>query len=341
MLLATVPDTSMTTKAAMMRAVQITRTGAPDVLAVTEVAAPTPDHDEVVIEVAAAGVNFIDTYQRSGLYALALPSILGLECAGTIIAVGSQVVDRSVGERVAVAWAQKPGAYAEQVAVPADRTVPVPDDVDLEVAAALMLQGITAHFLSASTAPLSSEHTVLVYAAAGGVGRLLVQLAKRRGTRVLACTSTDEKAAIVTALGADEVIRYRDVDVPQTVRSLTDGDGVDVVYDSVGAATFDDSLASLKPRGLMVLYGGSSGPVPPLDPQVLAKHGSLYLTRPVISAYIATPEELTWRASILFDLVRSGELDVAIHERYPLQDAGRAHADLESGTTSGKLLLIP
>lgn len=324
-----------------MRAVQITQTGAPEVLAVTEIGAPTPGPDDVVIAVAAAGVNFIDTYQRSGLYPLTLPTVLGMECAGVITAVGDQVKDRAIGDRVAVAWTQEPGAYAEQVAIPADRTVPVPEDIDLETAAALMLQGMTAHFLSASTATLGRDDTVLIYAAAGGVGRLLVQLAKRRGARVLACTSTEEKAAIVTALGADEVIRYRDVDVPQTVRALTDGVGVDVVYDSVGAATFDDSLASLKPRGLMVLYGGASGPVPPLDPQVLARHGSLYLTRPVLAAYIATPEELTWRANTLFDLVRSGDLDVAIHERYPLEDAARAHTDLESGATSGKLLLIP
>lgn len=324
-----------------MLAIRMDRTGGPEVLGLAEIDAPRPGDDQVVVEVAAAGVNFIDTYQRSGRYPRPLPSGLGLECAGTVVAVGDRVQGRAVGDRVAVAWSGEPGAYAEQVAVAAERTVMVPDGVDLEIAAGLLLQGITAHFLSTSTSALGDQDTVLVYAAAGGVGRLLVQLAKRRGARVLACTSTDEKAAAVRALGADEIVRYRDVDVPETVRALTDGAGVDVVYDSVGAATFDDSLACLKPRGLMVLFGGSSGPVPPLDPQVLASHGSLYLTRPSLPHYIATPDELAWRAGALFELVRSGQLDVAVHERYPLADAARAHADLESGTTSGKLLLIP
>jgi NADPH:quinone reductase len=324
-----------------MRAVRIETTGGPEVLAVAEVADPDPGPGQLVVDVELVGVNFIDTYHRSGAYPLELPTGLGLEFSGVVSALGEGVTHRHVGQRVAVAWASEPGAYAERVAVDAERTVVVPDGVALDTATALMLQGITAHFLTTSTYALGRDDTALVYAAAGGVGRTLVQLATRRGARVLACTSTDEKAADVTALGADEVVRYRDVSVPDTVRELTGGQGVDVVYDSVGAATFDDSLASLKPRGTMVLYGASSGPVPPMDPQTLAKHGSLFLTRPKLPDYIATPDELEWRAGALLDLAASGQLDVAIHERYPLEDAARAHADLASGTTSGKLLLQP
>ena len=322
-----------------MRAVQLQETGGPEVLRVEEVDEPSPGPGQVVVDVAAAGVNFIDTYQREGRYPLTLPTGLGLEGAGTVSAVGADVTDRRIGDRVA--WSDGLGSYAERALLPADRTVPVPAGIDLEVAAALMLQGMTAHYLSHSTHRLDREDTALVYAAAGGVGRLLVQLAKRRGARVLACTSTDAKAEIVRELGADEVIRYRDVDVAATVADLTDGHGVDVVYDSVGADTFEASLRSLKPRGLLVLYGASSGPVPPQDPMVLAQHGSLYLTRPSLNAYVATSDELAWRAGTLFDLVAAGPLEVAVHARYPLDGVAVAHRDLESGTTSGKLLLLP
>lgn len=322
-----------------MRAVQIRSTGGPEVLEVVDAPSPRPESGEVVVEVAAAGVNFIDTYHRSGLYPLELPAGVGLEGAGTVTAVGEGVTRRAVGDRVA--WAAARGSYAEQVAVPADACVDVPDGVDLETAAALMLQGMTAHYLTHSTYRLDDEDTALVYAAAGGVGRLLVQLAKRRGARVLACTSTPAKADAVRALGADEVVFYRDVDVPETVREHTGGRGADVVYDSVGAATFASSLRSLQPRGMMVLYGNSSGPVEPFDPQDLNKLGGLYLTRPSLAHYTRTPDELEWRAHSLFELVRTDALDVAVHERYPLPRAARAHADLESGTTSGKLLLIP
>ncbi len=322
-----------------MRAIRIEANGGPEVLELQDIDDPAPAPGEVVVEVAAAGVNFIDTYQRSGAYPGELPAGLGMEGAGTVTAVGDGVTDRSVGDRVA--WASSRGSYAERVTVEADRCVSVPDGVGPDIAAALMLQGMTAHYLTQSTYKLGRDDTALVYAAAGGVGRLLVQLAKRRGARVLACTSTEEKAAEVRRLGADEIVFYRDVDIPGTVRELTDGVGVDVVYDSVGQATFEASLASLKPRGLMVLYGASSGPVPPVDLQVLNQHGSLYATRPSLFHYVATPDELNWRAGALFDLVRAEQLDVLVHERYPLADAGRAHADLESGTTSGKLLLIP
>jgi NADPH:quinone reductase len=322
-----------------MDAIRFERTGDPDVLSLVQLDDPEPGPTEALVEVAAAGVNFIDTYQRSGLYPVGLPSGLGGEGAGTVLAVGDQVRGVEVGDRVA--WSEGLGSYATHAVVEADRLVPVPDDLDLEVAGAVMLQGMTAHYLCHSTETLGSDHTVLVYAAAGGVGRLLVQLAKRRGARVLACTSTEEKAEAVRALGADEVILYRDVDVPATVRELTDGHGVDVVYDSVGADTWEDSLDSLRPRGLCVFFGNASGPVPPLDVRQLAQKGSLFTTRPTLAHYIATHDELTWRASSLFDLLRAGQLDVLIHERYPLAEAARAHTDLESGTTSGKLLLIP
>jgi NADPH2:quinone reductase len=322
-----------------MRAIRVEQQGGPEVLAVTDVPDPEPGPGEVLVQVAAAGVNFIDTYQRSGLYDLELPAVLGLEGAGEVVALGNGVTTREVGD--VVAWAGTRGSYAERVAVPADRCVRVPAGVEPATAAALMLQGMTAHYLTHSTRSLREGDTALVFAAAGGVGRLLVQLAVRRGARVLAATSTEEKAEIVRALGADEVIRYRDVDIPATVRELTGGEGVDVVYDSVGQATFFHSLESLKPRGLLVLFGAASGPVPPIDLQLLNQHGSLFLTRPSLGHYVATTDELEWRAHSLFDLVRSGALDVAVHEHYPLADAARAHTDLESGTTTGKLLLHP
>jgi NADPH:quinone reductase len=323
----------------VVRAVRFSETGGPEVLTVEEVADPDPGPGEVVVAVAAAGVNFIDTYQRSGAYPVELPLTLGSEGAGTVTAVGEGVSHRQVGERVA--WSDGAGSYAEQVVLKAERTVPVPTAVDDDHAAAVMLQGMTAHYLANSTHRLTRDDTALIYAAAGGVGRLLVQLAKRRGARVLACTSTDEKEAEVRRLGADEVIRYRDVDVTDAVRELTGGRGVDVVYDSVGADTFDASLRSLRMRGLMVLFGQSSGRVRPLDLQELNRGGSLFVTRPSLFHYVATPDELEWRASTILDLVAAGDLDVRIHERYALDDAGRAHADLESGTTSGKLLLVP
>ena len=329
----------MTDEERDVRAIRIESNGGPEVLNVQDVAPPTPAADQVLVEVAAAGVNFIDIYQRDGTYPLDLPTVLGLEGAGTVVAVGDEVTDRQVGDRVA--WCDTLGSYADQVAVAADRTVVVPADIDPGVAAAVMLQGMTAHYLTHSTYTLGRDDTALVYAAAGGVGRTLVQLAKRRGARVLACTSTEAKAQDVRSLGADEIVFYRDVDVPDTVAELTDGHGVDVVYDSVGQATFDDSLSCLKPRGLMVLYGASSGPVPPVDPQVLNRSGSLYLTRPGLPNYIATTDELAWRAGALFDLLNAGQLDVAIHDRYPLEAAADAHRDLAAGTTSGKLLLTP
>jgi NADPH:quinone reductase len=322
-----------------MRAVRLHETGGPEVLQVEEVDDPTPGRGQVVVEVAAVGVNFIDTYRRSGAYPIDLPTVLGSEGAGRILAVGEGVEHRHEGQRVA--WWDGNGSYAERVVLDAPRAVPVPDEVDDHLAAAVMLQGMTAHYLATSTHRLTSDDTILVYAAAGGVGRLLVQLAKRRGARVLACTSTDEKEAEVRRLGADEVIRYRDVDIASTVRELTDGRGVDVAYDSVGKDTFAASLASLRPRGLVALYGQSSGAVPPLDLQELNRAGSVFVTRPSLAHYASTTDELEWRARAVFDLVAHGDLDVRIHERYPLEAAAQAHTDLGSGTTSGKLLLVP
>jgi NADPH:quinone reductase len=322
-----------------MEAILLDTHGGPEVLQVAQVPDPVPGPDEVLVEVAAAGVNFIDTYQRSGLYDIDLPGGLGLEGAGEVVAVGAAVTSHQVGDLVA--WCDRRGSYAERVSVPAGRCVRVPPGVEPEQAAALMLQGMTAHYLTYSTRSLRAGETVLAFAAAGGVGRLLVQLAVRRGARVIAATSTPEKAAEVRALGADEVILYRDVDVPKTVRELTGGEGVDVVYDSVGQATFDSSLRSLKPRGLLVLYGASSGPVPPVDLQILNRHGSLFVTRPSLMHHVATTDELEWRANSLFELVRADTLDLRIHDRYPLAETAQAHRDLESGTTSGKLLVLP
>ncbi len=322
-----------------MRAITIQETGGPEVLHYGAVDDPRPGEGQLLVEVAAAGVNFIDTYHRSGSYPLELPVVLGLEGAGVVRAVGAGVEDRSVGE--VVAWADTLGSYAEQVVVAAERTVRVPPTVAPTLAGGVLLQGMTAHYLTHSTFALQEDHTAVVYAPAGGVGRLLVQLAHRRGARVLACTSSDEKAAIARRLGADEVIDYRTTDVPAAVRDLTDGHGVDVVYDSVGRDTFDASLACLRPRGLMVLYGASSGAVPPVDPQVLNRAGSLFLTRPLLRHYTATADELAWRAGAVLDQVASGTLEVEVHARYPLAEASRAHEDLESGTTTGKLILVP
>jgi len=320
-----------------MKAIRFTTTGGPEVLELVDVEPPRPGPGEVLVAVEYAGVNFIDTYHRSGLYPLPLPSGNGLEGVGTITAVGEGVTTREVGQRVA--WADTVGSYAEQVVVPEDRCFLVPDGVDSATACALALQGMTAHYLAFSTFPLGKEHTALIYAAAGGVGRILVQLAVQRGARVLACTSSDEKEAAVRALGAHEVIRYRDVDVAETVRELTDGVGVDVVYDSVGAATWRSSLDSLRPRGLGVFFGNSSGPIPPLDLLELNRRGSLFVTRPKLFDHVATVEELAWRAGALHGLVTAGKIAVDVHATYPLGEAAQAHRDLESGTTAGKLLL--
>lgn len=323
-----------------MRAVVVEQTGGPEALRVVEIDPPEPGEGQVLVEVAGAGVNFIDVYQRTGAYPKQLPFVVGSEGAGTVTAVGSGVRDLAVGDRVAWAMVDDAG-YAEQVLVPADRAVRVPEGVDVETAAALMLQGMTAEFLAESTYPARAGETALLHAAAGGVGLLLTQILAAKGVRVLATTSTGAKAELARGAGADEVIRYTEVDVVAEVRRLTDGRGVDVVYDGVGRTTFDAGLDCLVPRGMMVLFGAASGPVPPVDPQVLNRKGSLYLTRPSIVHYIATREELLGRAGAVLGMLADGRLDVRVGGRYSLEDAGRAHADLEARRTTGKLLVVP
>ncbi|MFL6077673.1 MAG: quinone oxidoreductase family protein [Mycobacteriales bacterium] len=322
-----------------MRAIEVREFGGPEALVVAERERPRPGPNEVVVEVAAAGVNYMDTYQRAGAYQVPLPWVLGAEGAGTVVEAGDSVSGLSEGDTVG--WASAPGSYAEYVVVPADRAVPVPDGVSAEVAAAVLLQGMTAHYLTDSTYPVKKGDPVLVHAAAGGVGLLLVQLAKRRGARVIATVSTEEKERLAREAGADEVIRYTETDFTEEVKKLTAGEGVAVVYDGVGKSTFDGSLASLRVRGMLVLYGQSSGSVPPVDPQRLNTGGSLFLTRPTLAHYTVTTAELRQRAGDLFDAIRAGELDVRIGGTYPLDDARHAHEDLEGRRTTGKLLLIP
>jgi NADPH2:quinone reductase len=323
-----------------VRAVIVEETGGSDKLQVREVDPPRPGAGDLLVDVAAAGVNFIDIYQRKGLYPRDLPFVLGSEGAGTVAAVGTDVTDVAVGDRVA--WGQVENCgYAEQVAVPAARVVPVPEGIDLGLAAAVMLQGMTAQYLCESTFPARSGQTALVHAAAGGVGLLLTQMLAAKGVRVLATTSTEEKAELARGAGAAEVIRYTETDVLAEVRRLTDGRGVDVVYDGVGRSTFDAGLDCLVPRGMMVLFGASSGPVAPVDPQTLNRKGSLFLTRPSLAHHVATREELLSRADSVLGQVASGALDVRVGGRYPLEEASRAHDDLEGRRTTGKLLIIP
>jgi NADPH2:quinone reductase len=319
-----------------MRAVVVPRHGGPEVLTVEDRPSLSPGPGELLVEAAAAGVNFIDTYQRAGVYPVPTPFVPGSEGAGRVAAVGPDVSGVDVGDRVA--WMSALGSYAQQVLVPAEQAVPVPDGLADDVAAGALLQGVTAHYLSHSTYPVAGGDTVLLHAGAGGVGLLLTQLVKQRGGRVISTVSTDEKEALARAAGADEVLRYEGF--ADRVRELTGGRGVDVVYDGVGRATFDDSLSSLRPRGMMVLFGGASGQVPPFDPQRLNAGGSLFLTRPKTAEYIATREELTWRAGDVLDGIASGKLDMRIGGRYPLEEAGRAHDDLESRRTTGKLVLL-
>lgn len=323
-----------------MQAVVVHSPGGPQALVVEERPDPRPEQGQVLVDVRAAGLNYIDVYQRTGKYPLPTPFVAGSEGAGVVAAVGPGIDEVQVGD--AVAWAMVPGAgYAQRVVVPADRLVPVPAGVDLETAAAVMLQGMTAHYLVTSTCPLAEGSVALVHAAAGGVGLLLTQAAVARGARVIGTTSSQEKARLAGEAGASDVIRYDEVDVAEQVRRLTDGRGVDVVYDGVGRATWEGSLDSLRPRGLMVLFGAASGAPDPVDPNVLNTKGSLFLTRPSLAHHIATREELLWRAGDFFDLVQSGALSVRIGARYPLAEAGRAHEDLEARRTTGKSLLLP
>jgi NADPH2:quinone reductase len=321
-----------------MQAIRIHEFGGPEVLRADELPLPEPGPGEARVKLAASGVNFIDIYHRKGLYPGKLPFTLGQEGAGTVDAVGTDVADVKVGDQVAYASVQ--GAYAEYAIVPAARLVPVPMGVPLDQAAAVMLQGMTAHYLAFSTFEIKPGNTALVHAAAGGVGQLLVQIAKKRGARVIG-TASAAKLELARAAGADEVIGYNEEDFEAAVKQLTDGQGVDVVYDSVGKTTFDQSLNCLRPRGYMVLYGQSSGPVPPMDPQVLNARGSLFLTRPTLGHYIATREELLSRANDLFGWIADGELKVAIDATFALTAAADAHRYLEGRNTKGKVLLLP
>lgn len=323
-----------------MRAIQITEAGRPDVLIPTELDDPVAGPGEVLVEVAAAGVNFIDTYQRAGIYPMTLPYVPGMEGAGRVRSIGEGVEGFAVGDRVA--WCEQLGSYAELVAVEAAKAVPVPDGVDDDVAVGALLQGMTAHFLVNDTYPVQPGDDVLVHAAAGGVGLLLTQLAAARGARVIATVSTPEKAELARGAGAAEVIDYTaEDDLAGAVRALTGGTGVAVAYDSVGRTTFDASLDSLRVRGMLVLFGAASGPVPPVDPQRLNRGGSLFLTRPTLFHHVATPEALRARAAAVYHAVADGSLDVRIGHRYPLADARTAHEDLHARRTTGKVLLVP
>ncbi|MEO7746286.1 MAG: quinone oxidoreductase [Actinomycetota bacterium] len=323
-----------------MRAVVVSETGGPEVLVVEERPTPDPGRGEIRVDVAAAGLNYIDVYQRTGAYPLPLPFIAGSEGAGVVSEVGEGVTDVRIGDHVT--WAMAAGAgYAEQVVLPAGRAVPVPEGVDDETAAAALLQGLTVQYLTRSTFPVQAGQTALVHAAAGGVGLLLTQVLTLLGVRVIATTSTEAKAALASAAGADAVIRYDTADVAAEVRELTDGLGVHVVYDGVGAATFQGSIDSLRTRGMFVLYGAASGKVPPVDPAVLQAKGSLFFTRPTLAHYAAERAELLERSGELFGWIRSGELSVRVGARYPLERAADAHRDLEARLTTGKSLIVP
>jgi len=320
-----------------MKAIRVHAVGGPEVLVLEETPSPTPGPKEALVRLSAAGVNFIDIYHRTGLYPLPLPFTPGNEGAGVVEAVGPDVTEVRPGDRVAYAMAT--GSYAELAVVPVFRLVPIPDTVSFETAAAAMLQGMTAHYLAHSTFPLAPGHQALVHAAAGGVGLLLVQMAKKRGARVLGTVSTEAKAEAARRAGADVVIRYTEEDFEAVARRETDGRGLDVVYDSVGKTTFDKSLRSLRPRGLLALFGQSSGPVPPFDPGELAKRGSLFLTRPTLAHYTLDRAELLARAGDVLSWMEKGELEVTIDRTLPLAQAAEAHRLLESRQTSGKLVL--
>ena len=322
-----------------MKAIRVHQLGGPEALSYEDVPEPQPGQDEAVVQVEAIGLNFIDIYYREGLYPETLPFTPGLEAAGTVCAVGSQVREIQVGDRVAFSSAM--GAYAELALVPAWKLVPVPRDVDSQTAAAIMLQGMTAHYLSHSTYRLEPGQTALVHAAAGGVGLLLVQMAKLRGAQVVGTVSTQAKAELAAQAGADHVVLYTEKDFESEVHRFTEDAGVDVVYDSVGKETFEKSLNCLKPRGYLVLFGQSSGPVDPVDPQTLNTKGSLFLTRPSLFHHIASPEALLERAEAVLKWASSGDLKVHVSEIFPLSEASQAHRALEGRKTTGKVLLVP
>ncbi len=322
-----------------MKAIQVSQTGGPEVLVPVDLPVPKPKPDEAVVQVKAAGVNFIDVYFREGRYPAQLPFINGQEGAGVVTEIGSEVRLVQPGDRVAYSGAL--GSYADYAAVPANRLVKIPDELSFEDAAAAMLQGMTAHYLTHSTYKLQAGETALVHAAAGGVGLLLVQMAKNIGARVIGTAGTQDKAQLARDAGADECIVYTEADFETETKRLTDGKGVHVVYDGVGKATFDKDLNVLRSRGYLVLFGGSSGAVPPFDLIKLSQKGSLYITRPTLGHYTATREELEWRANDVLSWIANGELKLRIHKTYPLEQAAQAHRDLEGRKTTGKLLLVP
>jgi NADPH2:quinone reductase len=322
-----------------MKAIQVKQTGGPEQMQAVDIPVPQPGPKQALVKIAASGVNFIDVYFRMGLYKADLPFTPGMEAAGVVEAVGPDVTEVKPGDRVAYAMAR--GSYAGYAVVPSWQLVKVPDGTDLKNAAAAMLQGMTAHYLTHSTFPLKSGHTCLVHAAAGGAGRLIVQIAKMLGARVFGTTSTEAKAALARQAGADAVIFYNKQDFEVEVKRLTDGRGVDVVYDSVGEPTYMQGLNCLHPRGMMVLFGQSGGKVSPIDPTILNTKGSLFLTRPSLAHYCATREELLWRAGDILQWIASGKLKLIIDRTFPLGQAPQAHRDLESRATAGKVLLIP
>jgi len=322
-----------------MKAIQVSQAGGPEVLQLVDLPTPDPKPNEVVVQIKAAGVNFIDVYFREGRYPAPLPLTLGQEAAGIVTATGSEVTDLKIGDRVA--YTGVPGAYAEFAAVPADRLVKIPDDLDFQNAAAAMLQGMTAHYLTHSTYPVQRGETALVHAAAGGVGLLLVQMCKLRGARVIGTAGSEAKAQLARDAGADEVIIYTEQDFETETKRLTNNEGVHVVYDGVGKSTFEKDLNVLRLRGYLVLFGGASGAVPPFDLIQLSQKGSLFLTRPSLHHYVHTRAELEQRSRAVLQMITAGELKLRIHKTYPLAGAAQAHRDLEGRKTTGKLLLIP
>ncbi len=321
-----------------MKAIQVKQFGGPEGMELVDVPVPQPQPNEAIVKIQAAGVNFIDVYNREGRYPAPLPLIVGQEAAGVVTSLGPDARGVAVGDRVAYCGIL--GSYAEFAAVPVDRLVKIPEDVSEQEAAAAMLQGMTAHYLAYDTHPLKKGETALIHAAAGGVGLLLVQMAHQIGARVIATVSTEEKAKLAKEAGADETILYGYADFEPETKRMTNGKGVDVVYDSVGKNTFEKGLNVLRPRGMMVLFGGSSGAVPPFDPITLSQKGSLYLTRPSLQHYVTTPKELQTRAGSVFTMIRNGKLKLRIEHIYPLDKAVQAHRDLEGRKTTGKLLLV-
>jgi NADPH2:quinone reductase len=322
-----------------MKLILVSKTGGAEQLVYADAPKPTPGPKQALVKIAAAGVNFIDIYHRTGLYKLDLPFTPGMEGAGTVEAIGAEVTEVKPGDRVA--YAMHRGSYAEYAAVPSAVLVKLPDSVDFKTAAAAMLQGMTAHYLTHSTFPLKKGDTCLIHAAAGGVGRLAVQMAKMLGARVIGTAGSPAKVELARSAGADEVINYNETDFLPEVNRLTNGRGVDVVYDSVGVATFLKGLDCIRTRGMMVLYGQSSGPVAPIDPNILNPKGSLFLTRPNLAPHCATREELNWRASDVLGWIGLGKLELRIDRTFPLSEARQAHEDLEGRKTAGKVLLIP